>query len=380
MAESLMVQPDLKFIQHIRAAGGDTLKKCYQCATCSVVCNLSPEHKPFPRKEMLWASWGLKDRLLSDPDVWLCHQCNDCSTNCPRGARPGDVLAAVRKYIFEDFAFPKFMGRALADPKYLPWLLIVPAIMLLVLIMSIHNWNFDFFRDTEVIYHEFFPHKYLEPLFMAGNVLIFVFAAISLSRFWRGLQGYSGENRGPGFISSAIQSLITIIFHSRFYQCEASKPRAIGHILIFGGFVGAMVTTGFVIIFTIFFPIFHSPLNISNPIKILGILSGLSMMVGWFVLYLRSLKAGDDDRVEKRAYSDSLFLNMVFFTALTGMLTFLLRLVGNPVLAYTTYYVHLVIVFFLLWYAPYYKFAHMFYRTLAMIWAKGVSRGEPRKK
>lgn len=377
MAEPLLVQPDLDFIKSVKSSGGDTLKKCYQCATCSVVCNLSPESTPFPRKEMLWASWGLKDRLLSDPDVWLCHQCNDCTAHCPRGARPGDVLAAVRNYLFQNYSYPAFMGKALADPKALLWLLFLPAILLFVFIMTIHNWSFSFFQDPEVLYHEFFPHNYLEPLFMAGNALVFAFAAIGLIKFWNGLKSAAG-NSGPGFIAAVIKTGLTILFHRKFYDCSAAKSRASGHLLLFSGFVGAMITTALVIVFTIFFPLIHSPINLPNPIKVLGVLSGLAMIFGWFILYVRAFSSKTDKAVEKRSYADSLFLNMIFFVALTGMLTFIFRLIGNPVIAYTTYYIHLVVVFFLLWYAPYYKFAHMFYRTLALIWAESHSRGEPR--
>ena len=86
MSEPYAVKPDREFLHRLLDEGGEDLKKCFQCATCSVVCELSNERKPFPRKEMVWAQWGLKDRLVADPDVWLCHQCSDCSTRCPRGS------------------------------------------------------------------------------------------------------------------------------------------------------------------------------------------------------------------------------------------------------------------------------------------------------
>ena len=109
MAEAVLVRPDRKFVEEIIAAGGGDLKHCMQCANCATVCELS-DGRPFPRKEMVWAQWGLKDRLVSDPDVWMCHQCNDCSRRCPRGARPGDMLAAVRRLTVAHYSVPRFMA------------------------------------------------------------------------------------------------------------------------------------------------------------------------------------------------------------------------------------------------------------------------------
>jgi quinone-modifying oxidoreductase subunit QmoC len=51
----------------------------------------------------------------------------------------------------------------------------------------------------------------------------------------------------------------------------------------------------------------------------------------------------------------------------------LFRYSGSP-LAYYAYLGHLVIVFTLIAYAPYTKFGHLLYRTLAYVWAKSVGR------
>jgi len=388
MASVHVAEPDLKLIREVKKAGGNTVSKCFQCATCSVVCNLSPADKPFPRKEMIWAQWGQRDKLVADPDVWLCHQCNDCSTYCPREAKPGDVLAAIRSYIYKCYSFPSFMGRALANPTALPVLFLVPVMILLSCVFlfapTTADGSFVFMQaDQPIDFNLFLPHNSVDALFVLGNIMIFAFAAVGFSRFWKALQNGNSEFK-MSFTQGLILTLKEFLLHRLFNKCEANKPRALGHMILFYGFVGAMITTGCVFVF-IFIPhylhllgvesldsFFELPLNLPHPVKILGVLSGLALVTGGALLVFRRWANKDD--VGANGYTDYLFLYIISLAGLTGMLSWLTRLSGVPMLAYVNYFIHMVFVFVLLWYMPYSKFAHMFYRTLALTYAKRIGR------
>jgi len=383
-----LIEPNLDFIREVKRLGGDSLKKCYQCATCSVVCNLSPDDRPFPRKEMIMAQWGRIDELVKNPDIWLCYQCNDCSTNCPRKAKPGDVLAAIRSYIYKHYSFPKFMGKALASPKALPILTLVPIIILFSM-MSLFAPDAnvdgikDFMQTATVDYNLFLPHSSVDALFVLGNIFIFLFAAIGFVRFWKGLQ-VEGAEKKKSFIGAAAEVAVEIIKHGHFFQCETNKARSWGHILLLGGFVSAMITTGAVFVF-IFIPhylhllgmeslhsFFELPIDLPHPVKWIGALGGMGLMVGGAMLIIR--RWHDKDAVGANGYTDYLFLYIIFFTGLTGMLSWITRVIGIPMLAYVNYFIHMVFVFMLLWYMPYSKFAHMIYRTLALVYARSIGR------
>jgi quinone-modifying oxidoreductase subunit QmoC len=418
MADSRLVEPDLELIREIRKAGGGELNRCYQCATCSVVCNLSPDDSPFPRKEMILAQWGQTERLVSDPDIWLCYQCNDCSIHCPRGARPSDVLAAVRSFTYRFFSFPSFMGKALANPKFLPILFLVPALILVacIYISAPRTGDGDFlFMHTSmndpavteyvselhgvvkppdtaadmsesasyIDFNIFLPHSTVDVLFVFGNIVIFSFAAIGFSRFRRSLLA-AGRKPEMSFVSSLAATLKEIISHSRFFKCDANRPRSWAHIMLLSGFVGAMVTTGatFVFIFIPHYlellgieqiqPFFLLPFAFFHPVKILGAVSGILLCVGGGIIIYR--RWTDRDNVGANGYADNLFVWIITLTGLTGMMAWLIRAGGIANLAYASYYVHILLVFFLLWYMPYSKFAHMIYRTLALAYATSIGR------
>ena len=391
MAKSQVIEPDPALIRQIRKAGGAELNKCYQCATCSVVCNLSSEEHPFPRREMLLAQWGQTDLLYKDPNVWLCYQCNDCTKHCPRGARPGDVLAAIRSFIYRSYSFPSFMGKAMATPKALPVLFLIPVLILLACTIFTapvdDNGEYIFMTSSTIDFDYFLPHKTVDVLFVFGMILIFILASVGFTRFWKSIKT-GGDEPKISVVSAWVATIKEAFLHGNFNRCETNRPRMVGHMLLFAGFVGSMVVTGMVFIL-IFVPhylrdwqIFNiqilpwPPIELPNPIKILGAVSGLALVIGGAMLIIRRWQ--NRDEVGANGYADYLFLYIMFFVGLTGMLSWITRsYIGLPMLAYVNYFIHMVFVYFLLWYMPYSKFAHMIYRTLAIYYAKRTGR-EPR--
>jgi quinone-modifying oxidoreductase subunit QmoC len=141
---------------------------------------------------------------------------------------------------------------------------------------------------------------------------------------------------------------------------------------VFWGFVGLVVTTTSVGIGTYAFG-YLTPWPLWHPVKILGNVSGVLVVAAVAVFAWRRI--ADAERAGKSTYSDWLFLAVLGFTTLTGFATEGLRLVGTR-LAYPVYVIHLVLVFFLLVYVPYGKFAHLVYRVAAMLHAASAG-GRP---
>jgi len=383
MAETYVIDPDLDFINRVGALGGEDLKKCYQCATCSVACQISPDNQPFPRKEMIAASWGLKDKLVGNADIWLCHNCGDCSTRCPREAKPGDVLAAVREYAIEEYAQPKVLARALKDPKKLPILMAIPAILFLV-VGSITGL-LDFTPDLSegIKHYKFFSTWLVDMHMLPAAIFAVAVFALGLKRFLGDIhqnalvEGKTNKEtiEVGGFIAALLKVIPTILTHSKFDQCTENKDRQIGHLLTMYGFIGLFIVTS--IIFVVLYgsyllpegPI-HGPWSQLNPVKWLANLAGVALIVGT-ILLIRSRSAKKD---QKSTYFDWYLVYLALGLGVTGMGAQLTRLADWAFISFATYYVHLVLVFCLFAYLPFSKLAHLVYRTVAMAYNEYAGR------
>ena len=368
-----MIRPDLEFKRKILALGAHDLTACYQCGTCSIVCPIASDSNPFPRKEMIWVQWGLKDRLLGDASVWLCHQCSLCNSYCPRDAKPADVMAALRDYSITHYAVPAFMGKALSEAKYLPLLFAFPVIIFLAVLAWLGNLTS--LPDGEIVFSKFFPIIYIEIIFILGVGAAVVAAGSGGVRYWKGMGEFSSATGGSGLVGGLIPTVLDIFRHRKFQQCEGDRVGMResykshlhkSHLAVFYGFLGLVVTTTSVGIGIYAFG-YLTPWPLWHPVKILGNVSGLAVLIACGVFLYRRLK--DKEKAGKSTYSDWLFLWVLTLTTLTGFLSEISRLANIPPLAYWVYFIHLGFIFFLLVYIPYSKFAHLAYRFVAMLYS-----------
>ena len=356
MAEPRLIQPDTKFIKSVVRSGGADLKKCYQCATCSTICTLSPDADPFPRKQMIEAQWGLKDKLLGDPAIWLCHNCGDCTTYCPRGAKPGEVFGALRMEAVKHFAFPGFMGKLVNSPKAWPVLFLIP----IFLFAALWIWGPKGETPEQLEFASAFPLPSLEILFFTITGLVTLAFIIGLTKFVKALRASGADGK---IIPNLVPAFIDIMTHSRFNKCEAERARFWGHLLTLWGFAG-LAFMGTVVGIGTMVGFMHTPLAMTNPWKIFANICAGVIVIGLLIMLIDRL--GNAEKRAGSTYFDWLFLWTLVGVVFTGIASQLLRIGELAAVMFPIYYVHLILIFALFMYAPYSKFAHILYRTVAM--------------
>ncbi len=376
MSEQI-ISPDLNFVKDVIASGGESLKKCYQCSTCTVVCGMTPDKSPFPRKEMLYAQWGMKDKLISNPDIWLCHQCSDCSAYCPRGANPGEVLGAVRTMAIKNYSKPSALANLVSEPKAAVLLFAIPTIIFFVFMMIQGHFTNGIPRGEGGIisFSKFMPPiPYIDFLFIPLAALVVLSFIFGIKSYWADMSKHNGKPAGGDINKSITDIIVEVLSHKRFDNCNVTKDRKLSHLLVFYSFIGLAITTS-IAVFYLYLLKWESPYPQTNIIKIIGNISGIALLIGITMIVNNRIK--NKDKAGIGGYFDWLFIVIVYGVAATGMFAQIFRLLDIAPVAYPMYFAHLVFIFVLFAYAPFSKMAHMVYRTTAMVFARHVGRDKP---
>ncbi|MGE5593826.1 MAG: 4Fe-4S dicluster domain-containing protein [Betaproteobacteria bacterium] len=106
---------DVKFKYEIaREPGGENIKYCFQCGTCTSGCPVAElDGKYNPRRIIRMAILGMRERVLSSDFIWLCSTCYTCYERCPQDVRITEVMNALKNMAVKaGYIHPAFRAQA----------------------------------------------------------------------------------------------------------------------------------------------------------------------------------------------------------------------------------------------------------------------------
>jgi quinone-modifying oxidoreductase subunit QmoC len=123
------------------------------------------------------------------------------------------------------------------------------------------------------------------------------------------------------------------------------------------------------------------PFDLGHPMKVLANVGGVLLVFGCTKAIVDRLR--DPNDAQTSTSFDWLFIWLLLGVGVTGFVIEIMRFAIDPAaegtavsVAYALYFIHLVLVFQLLVYLPYSKFAHLLYRTTAMAYAEHTGRAQ----
>ncbi len=364
-----VLSPVPGFRRELLRRGGVEAARCMQCATCTSVCDLATSDAAFPRRQILWAQWGLADRLAADPSIWLCHQCNDCTARCPRDAAPGEAMQAIRALVIERLGSPRPLARLVGNARTTwPILLGLPILFWAVYVRAVTG----FVVPAEPLsYGDVVPKWMIYSVFLPAAAFAIVAAFVGARRSWSAWG--AGASRRGGLVAGLAGIAADVLAHRRFGRCGEARPRKSGHLLLVLGFLGALLTTTLLGVAMDVLEV-RTPLPPGHLIKLIGNVSAVLLVVGLALLVANRARGNGTGRTQ--AY-DGFFLSLVAVVVLSGVGAELFRMFLPPAAAIAIYLVHLGSILSLFLTFPFSKFAHALYRTLAMAHERLVSERSP---
>lgn len=373
----MTVRVDTNLLPEIQAYGAVDIQACFNCGNCTAVCPLS-EDASFPRKIIRYAQIGAKQALVGSKELWHCYYCGECSKTCPRQAEPGEFMAAARRYAIAEF---DITGVAKGLFKY-PWLNMLVS-FLLALFFSAFLLAFNQGTAFEQLaFWEYLPEVVVQVSGIALFVLVLLVMLAGVARMARSLAftathvpSSSANGTGVGTMSwgRALWEALAhqALGHAKYREDECEEERSrpwfvrkwFTHATILYGFLGLFAATALDFLFK---PV-GSIVPIYYPMRLLGTISGIALMYGTTLALIHRLQKRDKYASHSKA-SDWVFLVLIWLVGLTGFLLEIANYAPPPTRwSYAFLILHIALVMDLFVLVPVSKFAHVIYRTTAIL-------------
>lgn len=84
------------FIHQVERESGQQVSRCYQCGNCSASCNYTYVYDYPANQIMRLIQLGQQDIVLESRSIWLCANCQACTTRCPCNIDVARVMETLR--------------------------------------------------------------------------------------------------------------------------------------------------------------------------------------------------------------------------------------------------------------------------------------------
>ncbi len=306
----------------------------------------------------------------------LCHDCRACYYACmytpPHefAINIPKILAEARQETYRRWSWPGFLAGAFKDGRITVYLAAaVTALVFALSLLLIAPGELFAIHSGAGAFYEVVPYA---AMVVGGLVLSFYVIAVWLrggARFWS--ETRSAVQRPGGFkaLAAAVGAAMGLRYLNGggpgcFYPDERpSSVRRIYHSLTFWGLLFDFASTTLAFLYQDFF---HRlpPYEITSAPVIVGVLGGVGLIIGTGGLIWFKVQSDPEPAGTGAPGMDYVFLITLFLTAVTGMLTLVLR---STATMGTILVLHLACIAALFLTAPYGKFVHAVYRTLALI-------------
>ena len=333
---------------------------------------------PFPRRFQRYAQLGLKDKLLTAPEPWLCYYCGECSTACPRGADPGETMMAMRRYQTANYDWTGFAKRFYTSESFEVAAVSIVAAVVMLLFILFANWDAKPDASGGIGLNSFAPSWIIEILDWLMAVGL---SAVLLSNVWRCVKAVMGDQLKvipqDFYVKHLFSTAIAFMFQSQFSKCD-DRTQWWVHLLIMTGYSSIFLMV------VVFLRWFQSDYFINPNYPLFAYIMKMVGFYGTFaILYGTTYALIGRIKKSKAPYKNShgtdwMFLVLLQLTTLTGILIPAFIFLGYAKATYITYAIHLAVaVPMLTLEVPFAKWAHLAYRPVVLLltqvkndWAK----------
>jgi quinone-modifying oxidoreductase subunit QmoC len=219
------------------------------------------------------------------------------------------------------------------------------------------------------------PHWLLISFFTFFSLLAVIAVGAGAARFWRAMVAQAPvTSPAKGLGESIVTALKNVVLHKDFTVCTTERSRSVSHMCVFYGFIALAIVPIWIVTARInpLLQDFVYPFSFWNPWRMLANVGGVVVLAGCGLMIRDRLKKSDQGG--RSSFFDWMLIGTIALVVLTGFLSEVLHYARMEPHRQGVYFLHLVLVFALLIYLPYSKFAHLVYRTTAMAYAEYSGR------